>query len=173
MIEVNTLSLKAEIKSLPLAYPFHISGHVFTKSDVVEVTLSDGLHTGRGEASGVYYMNDDAAGMMATIGHVRDRIEHGISREELRTVLPPCGARNAIDAALWELEARQTERPVWDLAGLGQAPKPIVTTFTLGADSPEAMAAGAIAFTQAVALKLKLTALDSVPAELQQPEAKK
>jgi L-alanine-DL-glutamate epimerase-like enolase superfamily enzyme len=157
MIEVKTLSLTAEIKSLPLAYPFHISGHVFTKSDVVEVTLSDGVHSGRGEASGVYYMNDDAAGMMATIDAVRERIESGISRDELRELLPPCGARNAIDAALWELEARQTGQPVWALAGLAQAPKPIVTTFTLGAGTPEDMARGAVGFAQAVALKLKLT----------------
>jgi L-alanine-DL-glutamate epimerase-like enolase superfamily enzyme len=157
MIEVKTLSLKAEIKSLPLAYPFHISGHVFTKSDVVEVTLSDGHHIGRGEASGVYYMNDDAAGMMATIERVRDRIESGISRDDLREILPPCGARNAIDAALWELEARQTNRAVWELAALAQPPKPVITTFTLGAGAPDDMAKGAIAFAGAIALKLKLT----------------
>lgn len=157
MIEVKTLKLEAAITSLPLAHPFHISGHVFTRSDVVEVTLSDGAHSGRGEASGIYYMNDDVPGMMATIDRVRDRIESGITRQELRALLPAGGARNAIDCALWELEARQTGRPVWQLAGLEKAPKPIITTFTMGAGVPEDMAKGAIGFPDAVALKLKLT----------------
>jgi L-alanine-DL-glutamate epimerase-like enolase superfamily enzyme len=157
MIDIKTLTLRAEIKSLPLAQPFHISGHVFTTSDIVEVTLSDGAHSGHGEAAGVYFLDDDPQAMMAMMAAVRARIEDGITRAELLDLMPPCGARNAIDAALWELEARQTGRPVWQTAGLDKAPEAIVTTFTLGAGSPEAMVRGAIGFADAVALKLKLT----------------
>jgi L-alanine-DL-glutamate epimerase-like enolase superfamily enzyme len=157
MIEVKTLTLQATVNSLPLARPFHISGHVFTTSNVVEVTLSDGRNIGRGEASGIYYMNDDVPGMMAAIAKVRDKIEYGATRAELRELLPAGGARNAIDCALWELEARQTGRPVWQLAELEKRPVPITTTFTLGAGSPEEMAEGATAFAGAIALKLKLT----------------
>src|SRR3546814_16833321 len=70
---------------------------------------------------------------------VRAAIEDGPSREALRSILPPGGARNAIDCALWELEAARAGKPVWQLAGVPE-PRPVITTFTLSADSPEAMA---------------------------------
>jgi len=70
--------------------------------------------------------------------------------------LPPGGARNAIDCALRELEAKSAGKPVWKLAGL-DAPKPLLTTYTIGASSAAVMAAGARAFTAARAIKLKLT----------------
>ena len=157
MPDTKTLTLKAELKSLPLANPFRISGHVFTVSNVLEVTLFDGSNAGRGEAAGVYYLDDDAPGMLAGVEQVRRSIERGVTREELRTLLPAGGARNAVDAALWELEAKQSGKPVWELAGLANAPVPVVTTFTLGADEPEAMARRAQEFAAPKALKLKLT----------------
>jgi L-alanine-DL-glutamate epimerase-like enolase superfamily enzyme len=70
--------------------------------------------------------------------------------------MPPGGARNAVDCALWDLEAQQTGREVWELAGLDSV-KPLVTTFTLGADDPAVMADGAREFVNARALKMKLT----------------
>jgi L-Ala-D/L-Glu epimerase len=157
VIETSLLSLRAEIRSLPLANPFHISGHVFTQSDVLVVTLADGRVVGRGEASGVYYLQDDAAAMLATVERFRRRIEEGITREQLRAEMPPGGARNAIDAALWEMEAKASGRSVWEIAGLASAPVPIVTTFTLGAEDPQVMAERARAFADPRALKLKLT----------------
>jgi L-alanine-DL-glutamate epimerase-like enolase superfamily enzyme len=153
---VNALTLDVAVESLPLAKPFRISGHVFTESDVVVATLSDGVASGRGEASGVYYLYENVPAMTAAIERVRAEIEQGITREALRDLLPAGGARNAIDCALWELEARRTGQPVWALAGL-EAPKPLLTTFTLGADDPAVMADGARAFASARALKLKLT----------------
>ena len=150
------LSLDLAIESLPLAKPFRISGHVFTDTPVVLVTLSDGEHAGRGEASGVYYLNDDVPAMAAAIESVRGAVEAGITREQLQTLLPAGGARNALDCALWELEARRSGVPVWELAGLAE-PRPLRTTFTLGADDPEVMAEGARGYAQARALKLKLT----------------
>jgi L-alanine-DL-glutamate epimerase-like enolase superfamily enzyme len=68
----------------------------------------------------------------------------------------PGGARNAVDCALWELESAREGRAVWELAGL-PAPKPVLTTFTLGADSPEAMAGKAKRYDQARSIKIKLT----------------
>ena len=150
------LTLDFAVERLPLAKPFRISGHVFTESEVVVVTLSDGTHSGRGEAAGVYYLGDDVAAMTAAIARVRDAVAGGITREALQALLPAGGARNAIDCALWELEARRSGVAVHELAGL-PAPRPLRTTFTLGADDPDVMAAGAVGYAQARALKLKLT----------------
>jgi L-alanine-DL-glutamate epimerase-like enolase superfamily enzyme len=157
---VMRLLLDVTTERLPFAKPFRIAGHVFTESPVAVVQLSDGLHTGRGEASGVYYLGDDAAAMTEAIESLRSSLGAGMSRGELQRALPPGGARNAIDCALWELEARRNGVPVWVLAGLPE-PKPLLTTFTLGADDPGVMAEAARAFAHARALKLKLTgALD-------------
>ena len=111
---------------------------------------------GRGEASGVYYFKDDAAHIVAVIEAHRRVIEEGIDRDSLQHLLPPGGARNALDCALWELDAARTEQPVWKLAKL-PALNPLLTTFTLSAEAPGAMADGARKYSQARALKLKLT----------------
>jgi L-alanine-DL-glutamate epimerase-like enolase superfamily enzyme len=93
--------------------------------------------------------------MAAQIEAVREAIEDGVSREALRALLPPGGARNAIDCALWELESMRAGRSVHELAGVG-APTPLVTTCTIGADSPQAMAkAAAETYRNAKALKLR------------------
>ena len=150
------LKLHVEIEKLRLSAPFRISGFVFEEQEVVVVTLDDGKHRGRGEASGVYYLGDTAQGMAVEIEAARGTIERGIERTTLQQLLPPGGARNAVDCALWELEAQRSGVAVWQLAGL-DAPKPLVTTFTLGADDPATMAAGARKYAQARSLKLKLT----------------
>jgi len=148
--------LELHNEPLPLAAPFRISGHVFHDMPATVVTLRHGEHVGRGEAAGVYYLDDRPPLMLATLENLRDRIEAGIEREELRTLLPPGGARNALDLALWDLESACTGTPVWKLAGLAP-PKPLLTTFTVGADDPDKMADRAAAYTHARALKLKLT----------------
>jgi L-alanine-DL-glutamate epimerase-like enolase superfamily enzyme len=154
---MTRLTLHIETELFPMLKPFRISGHVFTDSPVVTVTLSDGQHSGRGEGCGVYYLGDDVPHMIAAIESARGDIERGISREELRTLMPAGGGRNAVDCALWELEAVRGGTAVWALAGV-PAPKPLRTTFTLGADEPAVMAQGAAsALKQARALKLKLT----------------
>ena len=148
------LSLAAD--TLRLAEPFQIAGYRFETADVLVASLDDGTHRGRGEAAGVFYLGDDLDHMRAEIARARDAIEAGPTREELRTILPPGGARNAIDAALWELEAARSGRPVWDLAGL-EAPHPLRTTFTVSAGTPEAMAAKARDYASAKSIKAKLT----------------
>ena len=153
---MSALKLHVEVQKLRLSAPFRISGFVFEEQEVVVVTLDDGRHRGRGEASGVYYLGDTAQGMVVEIEAARATIERGIERSTLQQLLPPGGARNAVDCALWELEANRSGRAVWELAGV-DAPKPLVTTFTLGADDPATMAAGARKYAQARSLKLKLT----------------
>ena len=150
------VTLELEVQSLRLAAPFRISGYVFESSDAVVVTLHDGIHRGRGEASGVYYTGDNVSSMIAQIGVVRFAIEGGADRHQLRKLLPPGGARNALDCAMWELEAARTGRPVWELAGVGE-PRALRTTFTLGADEPATMAQGAAKYADARSIKIKLT----------------
>ena len=165
---MTKLKLQAEIEKLPLSAPFRISGFVFEEQDVVVVTLDDGEHQGRGEASGVYYLGDTAATMLAEIGAARAAIEAGVDRAALQKLLPPGGARNAVDCALWELEAHRLGVAVWELAGL-ESPKPLLTTFTLGADDPAVMVAGAHKYAQARALKLKLTG--ELPVDIERVKA--
>lgn len=148
------LSLRNE--PLALSAPFRISGYVFEAMPATVVTLSAGGIEGRGEAAGVYYLDDTPERMLATLESMRATIEAGLSRSELRKLLPPGGARNALDCALWELEARRRGVPVWKLAGLEET-HPLLTTFTIGANEPAAMAQAAVAYAQARAIKLKLT----------------
>ena len=151
-----TIRMRVAVEKLRLAKPFRISGFVFETQDAVVVTLDDGTHRGLGEASGVYYLGDTAESMVAAIEAQRDAIEGGADRIALQRLMPPCGARNAIDCAFWDLEAQRKGRDVWELAGLPSI-RPLVTTFTLGADDPAVMAEGARAFASATALKMKLT----------------
>jgi L-alanine-DL-glutamate epimerase-like enolase superfamily enzyme len=148
--------MSVEIERLPLKAPFRISGYTFTEVPVAVVTLTSGSARGRGEAAGVYYLEDTPERIVRTLEAHRGAIENGIDRGELQRMLPAGGARNALDCALWELEAQQAGRPVWQLLGL-DAVTPRITTFTLGADDPAAAARGARAVPHARALKIKLT----------------
>ncbi|MBB3695193.1 dipeptide epimerase [Sphingomonas sp. BK580] len=150
------MKLELVVEDLPFKRPFAITGHVFTSSRVVVATLEDGPYRGRGEACGVYYLGDDSQAIVAAIERVRPVVESGITRAALQQMLPPGGARNALDCALWDLEAARTGRRVWQLAGQEQV-KPLITTLTVGAGTPEEMARDAVAFTGALAIKIKLT----------------
>jgi L-alanine-DL-glutamate epimerase-like enolase superfamily enzyme len=137
--------------------PFRISGHLFTETPVLVAEISDGEHVGRGEGAGVYYLGDDIAHMRVEAETMRAAIEAGAGREELQSLLPPGGARNALDCALWDLDARIAGVPAWRLAGLDRF-ESLATTMTIGADTPEAMAAIASGrFGTWPMLKLKLT----------------
>ena len=142
------LQMEVAVEEFRLSAPFRISGYVFEEAPVAVVTLSDGSYRGRGEASGVYYTGDDIDHMLSVLETHREAIERGIDREELRALMPIGGARNAVDCALWELEASRAGRPVWELAGLS-AVRPLVTTFTLGAEDPAVMASGAVNYAGA------------------------
>ena len=150
------LRLELHNEPLPMSAPFRIAGHVFEAMPATVVTLHDDAHCGRGEGAGVYYNDDHPGRMMATLEALRPRIEAGLDRQTLRDLLPAGGARNALDCALWELDAQRSGLPVWQLAGL-EGVRPLLTTFTVGADAPDVMADRAAAYVQARALKLKLT----------------
>ena len=153
----HAIALTVTTARYPLKAPFNITGHRMTATAVVMVTMQCGSHVGRGEAAGVFYLeNNDPPGMIKQIEAVRPRIEAGVERHALQSLLPPGGARNALDCALWDLEAKLTDRPAWQTAGL-ESPRPLLTTFTVSANTPEKMAVDARAYTGAKALKLKLT----------------
>ena len=135
--------------------PFRISGYLFTSMPSVVATLAENGIMGRGEAAGVYYLDDDPDHMAREIERVRPAIEDGADLAELQTLLPAGGARNALDCALWELESLRTGQPVWRLAGAPE-PRPLVTTFTLPADTPEIILERLATFPPVEALKLKL-----------------
>ena len=156
MTKTHRVQLGLRNEDLRLSAPFRISGHVFEVSPVTLVTLRKNGRTGRGEAAGVYYTQDTPAKMLPAIEYLRDVLQDGVSRHELRTLLPSGGARNAVDCALWELEAALADVPAWQLANMDQ-PKPLLTTFTVGADEPAVMAERARAYTHARAIKVKLT----------------
>lgn len=148
--------LELAIEHFPFREAFRISGHVFTATSVLLATIREGDHAGRGEGAGVYYLGDDAAHMLATAEAARGAIEAGISRTDLQTLMPPGGARNAVDCALWALEAQQRGQPVWELAGLAK-PRPLLSTLTLGAAAPASMAAAACTLDPDAPIKVKLT----------------
>jgi L-alanine-DL-glutamate epimerase-like enolase superfamily enzyme len=143
---------KAEIR---FAEPFRISGYVFKSMPSIVARIADRGAVGRGEAAGVYYLGDDQDRMLEMIEEARAVIESGLSRARLQELLPACGARNAIDCALWELESRMANIPVWKLAGVPE-PKPLITTFTLPADDPSILAVKVDKLGFAKAIKLKL-----------------
>ena len=145
----------------PMKEPVRISGYVFTHFDVLVVEIEHHGILGRGEASGVYYHEEHPQRMAEQIERVRARLESGISRTALREVLPAGGARAALDAALWDLEAKCSGVSVYERANAG-APRALPTTYTLGADSPDRMAQAARQFAAAPRLKLKLTGEDDL-----------
>jgi L-alanine-DL-glutamate epimerase-like enolase superfamily enzyme len=156
------LELKVETERWALKAPFRISGYVFTEAEIVLVTLSRKGRRGFGEASGVYYHDETVRSMQRQLRDARDEIEACPSRDALRRILPPGGARNAVDCALWDLEAKEQGVPAWHIAGIAQ-PKPLATTITIGADTPEVMAERARELSLAPRLKLKLTGEDDTP----------
>jgi L-alanine-DL-glutamate epimerase-like enolase superfamily enzyme len=150
------MKLAVRVEKWPYVTPFRITDYVFTGAEVVVVTLDDGGLMARGEGDGVYYRGETPDSMVRDIESVRTAIEAGASRHDLQTLLPPGGARNALDCAMWELDAKRAGKPVWQLAGL-PTPKPLLTTFTVGAGTPEEMAATAKSYVGARAVKVKLT----------------
>lgn len=150
-----TRTLSVEKAAIRFAEPFRITGYVFEAMPSVVARISQQGEIGRGEAAGVYYLGDDQDRMIETVEQVRIAIESGMTRADLKVVLPPCGARNALDCAMWELESKLSEIPVWQLAGVPE-PRPLVTTFTLPADDPSVIAGKLPRLSFAKAIKLKL-----------------
>jgi len=136
-----------------LKNPFTITGHTFSGVEVLLVTLSESGCTGRGEGAGVYYLKESGASMLAQAENVRQALRERLDRQDLRELLPSGGARNAIDCALWDLEAKLRGSNIWALAGI--TPHETVTFNTVGIDSPDKMAQAARALdTPRIKVKL-------------------
>jgi L-alanine-DL-glutamate epimerase-like enolase superfamily enzyme len=156
--------LTIERAAIRFAAPFRISGYLFDSMPSVVATIAEDGKAGRGEAAGVYYLGDDQDRMAAMLEEFRGEIEAGLDRQQLQRSLPPCGARNALDCALWELEAKTAGTSVWSLAGV-RKPKPLVTTFTLPAEDPAMLGERVRALDFAKAIKLKLEGAIEVDSE--------
>jgi L-alanine-DL-glutamate epimerase-like enolase superfamily enzyme len=149
------LKFSVHIERWPAIRPFRITGVVWDSFDSIVVELGRDACVGRGEALGVYYSHETVETLLADVERIGPRLEAGIDREELQTLLPPGGARNALDCALWDLEAKISGRTIWDLTGV--EPKSLETVFTIGLEAtPEAMADKAAAATVHGVLKVKL-----------------
>ena len=147
---------EVEIERWPLAKPFRTTGHTREVVDVLVVTLTSQGLRGRGEATGVRYRGETAASMLTQIETVRAAIEAGPGRGALRKLLPAGGARNAVDCAMWDLEAKLARRSAYEIAGLVRV-EALSTVVTCGADDPLQMAAAARAYRGMRAIKIKLT----------------
>ena len=137
--------------------PFRISNNTWDDFPCVICELEQDGAIGRGEALGVYYLDETTESMTAQLENVSRELATGANRQQLLQLLPPGGARMAADAALWDLEAQLTGRTAWSMAGV--EPGPIETVFTIGLeDTPEMMAAKATAATDISLFKVKLNA---------------
>jgi len=147
------LTIDAREETWPLDKPFRISRGTRTETRVVVVTLTDGQHSGRCEGVPIKRYNQTPASVLAEIESIKSA--PNLHREQLQKLLPPGAARNAVDCALWDLEAKISGKRAWELADISIAPE-VETTFTISLDSPEAMAAATQAATNLPILKLKL-----------------
>ena len=152
-------TLHSEHERFPLNAPFRIARGVKTAADVVTVTLSEGGSVGRGEAVPYPRYGESVESALAAIESARALIEAGGDRQALLQALPAGAARNALDCALWDLEARLAGRDVAEMIG-GQPLAPIVTALTIGIDTPAVMAAAARAAGDVPLLKVKVDAED-------------
>ncbi len=139
----------------PLARRFTISRESRTSADVIVAEIEEKKLIGRGECVPYARYGESIAGVMAAIESLADAIEDGLGLEDLQSALPAGAARNALDCALWDLEAKLVRRPVWELAGLGP-PGPVTTAYTLSLDTVPNMALAANAAAERPLLKLKL-----------------
>ena len=147
------MRIEAREEVLPLKQPFRISRGSRTEARVVVVTVSDGEHTGRGEGVPIARYNQTPASALAQIESVKT--EKDLDRDRIQWLLPPSAARNALDCALWDLEAKRSGKRVWEFANISIVPE-VETSFTISLDTPEKMASEAQKNATAPLLKLKL-----------------
>jgi L-alanine-DL-glutamate epimerase-like enolase superfamily enzyme len=152
-----TMRLNVRRDSWPLAKPFTISRGSRTVAEVVVAEIHDGPLRGRGEGVPYGRYGETVDGVVDTLTAMSEAVAGGLDRAALQTAMAPGAARNALDVALWDIEAKQTGTSVWALAGIVDEPKPVVTAYTLSVDTPERMAAAAQEEAHRPLLKLKLT----------------
>ena len=142
-------------ESWPVRGVFTISRGSRTEAEVVVAEIAEGDVVGRGECVPYARYGETAEGVAAAIEAQAEAVASGLDRDRLQQALPPGAARNALDCALWDLDAKCAGRPVWQIVGLA-APQPLVTAYTLSLAAPEAMGAAARANQVRPLLKVKL-----------------
>jgi L-alanine-DL-glutamate epimerase-like enolase superfamily enzyme len=137
-------------ESWPLAQPFSISRGTKTTADVVVATITDGIHSGRGEAVPYARYGETIDGVISAVSGARFS-----DRTSLQDALPAGAARNALDCALWDFDAKRNGISAASRAGLLHL-APVLTAYTISLGTPDAMAAAARAVPHLPLLKLKL-----------------
>ena len=133
-----TRTLAARIERWPIAGRFAISRGARTEAQVIVAEITEGPYVGRGECVPYARYGESVASVAAEIASMTTRVNNGLQRFELQTLMRPGAARNAIDCALWDLDAKKADIRVWELAGLPD-PQPVTTAYTLSLDIPEEM----------------------------------
>lgn len=152
-------TLSARYKRFVLKQPFRIARGVKTAADVITVEIASGTATGRGEGVPYGRYGESIEGVLAQVETARSAIEVGADRNALQALLPPGAARNAIDCALWDLEARESGIGV--TSRLGNPPLgPIRSALTIGIDTPAEMAQVATRLARVPLLKVKVDSDD-------------
>ncbi|MCJ9427974.1 dipeptide epimerase [Kordiimonas marina] len=154
------MKISFEKVSFPMRVPFVITGYTFTATDTVRVTLEKDGVQGHGEGVGVYYLGDTADVMLDLLDYAKPDVEQGLSHEDVQKLLPPGGARNALDCAYWDLEAKLSGISVWDRLKL--KPKGLKTVYTIGIGSADEMAKCAADYGTYNKLKIKLDGKDPI-----------
>ncbi len=149
-----TRKLSIHTETWSAAAPFTITGRTVTEFETFVADIGEGVRSGCGEGMAIHYLGETTASILAQIESARAAIEKGADREALRSLLPPGAARNTLDAALWDLEARLGGQSAWTLAGV--EPRTVETVYTIGIETePEAMGEKAARVTHPL-LKIKL-----------------
>jgi L-Ala-D/L-Glu epimerase len=151
------LTLALAVERWPIAGSFAISRGSKTEALTVVAELSDGVARGRGECVPYARYGESVDSVRAQIEAMRPQLGAGIDRRGLQTAMPPGAARNALDCAFWDLEAKRTKRPVHELAEI-PAPLALTTAYTISLAAPEAMAETAKGAAGRSLLKIKLGA---------------
>ena len=153
------MDLSVRIERWPLAGAFSISRGSKTEAVVVVAELDDGAHRGRGECVPYARYGETPEGVVALLAAMRSAVQNGLDRSSLQRVMRPGAARNALDDAYWDLEAKRAGRRAHELADQA-APTPCVTAFTISLAAPGAMAEAAERAAGRPLLKIKLGAAD-------------
>jgi L-Ala-D/L-Glu epimerase / N-acetyl-D-glutamate racemase len=148
-------SLEVRDERWPLAGRFVIARGSKTEAHVIVAEITDGASRGRGECVPYGRYGETVEGVVAQLEAARVQIEAGCTREALQSLLPPGAARNALDCAFWDLEAKQSGVPAWQTAGRRRL-DPLKTAYTLSIGEPGEMAAAARAAASRPMLKLKI-----------------
>ena len=147
--------LAARIARWPIAGSFTISRGAKTEAVTVVAELSLGGYTGRGECVPYPRYGETAEATLVALQAMQGPLSQGLDRKTLQAAMPPGAARNALDCALMDLEAKTSGRRVWSLLGRA-APKPCTTAYTISLGSPETMAEAAAKAAHRPLLKIKL-----------------